>query len=371
MKILRKMFFREFLGIFIASLATISVIFLLVDFFDRVQRFVGEGGAPVKLLGTYLLYKLPQILYDIAPLNIPLATLITLGMFNRRSELVAIRAAGIPIRAVLRPIFLFAVLVAVILAAANENVLPQSNMRQERIHEEIKRYKKSRKEAIRGKRVKKGPVKYVSGWYRGAKGIYFLKGYRIDERRIRNFIILEMGADFRVLRRIEAEKAYWQNNKWVGHNVFVRDFLENGEVRVARFEKTDIDIPETEAELEIMEKESKEMGFFELALYIARLESTGSDMRPFRVDMWAKLTYPISGIILLALVVPLGLKSGRGAGVASGIVYSLVICLAYYEFNAWVLSLGRGGALQYPLAAALTAPILFGVAALPMYFRSN
>lgn len=371
MKILGKMVFREFMGIFLASLLTLVVMFLLVDFFDRVQRMVGEGGAPVAMLGRYLLFKLPQILYDISPLTLPLAALVMLGVFNRRNELMAMRAAGIPIREVLRPVFLFSIFMAVILFAIGDRILPETNFQQRLVENEIKQIRKSREKTMQGKRRKNAPLSTVSGWYRGAKGLYFMSGYRVASQRIRGFILIEMGENFSVLRRIDAGKVYWKDNTWVGYDVVLREFLKDGNIDTAYHKQLNINIPESPEELALMDKETKEMGFFELVSYIKRLESGGSDMRPFRVDLWARLSYPLSGLILLALAVPLGLKSGRGAGVAGGIVWSLVICFSYYEFNAWMLSLGRGGAILTPIIAAWTAPILFGIVALPMYRRSN
>jgi len=370
MKILRRMVFREFLGIFLAALLALVLIFLIVDFFDRVQRFVGEGGAPVRLLAVYLIYKLPQVLYDIIPLNLPLAALMTLGVLNRRMELVAIRAGGIPVRAALRPVFLFAILLAVGLFVMGETVLPRSNTREKLTHREIKRHKKMRKRAVKGKESEKF-MRTISGWYRGAKGLYFLRNYMLEKKTAGNFVILETGKDFRVPRRIEAKKAHWDGKNWIGQDVVTRNFSREGKVVVNYHEIMILDIPETDAQIETLEKDPDETGFFDLALYIMSLEESGSDMRPFRVDLWAKVSYPLSGLILLALAIPLGLKSGRISGVAGGIVLSLVICLTYYEFYAWALSLGRGGAIQNPLIAAWAAPVLFGIVAIPMYFRSN
>ncbi len=370
MKILRRMVFREFFGIFFAALAALTGIFVLVDFFDRVQRYVGEGGAPVSLLLVYLAYKLPQVVYDITPLNLPLAALITLGLLNRRREIMAMRAAGIPVRAAMRPVFFFALLVGAALFCMGEFVLPGSNTRQEITRVRIKQFKKNRDAAVKGKKLET-PGRTVSGWYRGAGGIYFLQEYRIEKKEIINFVVLEVGEDFKVTRRLEAQNARWDGDEWVGEGVVVRNFSPEGEVTVSHHKIITVNIPETAEDLERMKKDPKETGFFDLALYISALEGGGSDMRSFKVDLWAKVSYPLSGLILLVLAVPLGLKSGQGAGVAGGIVWSLLICLSYYEFFAWTLSLGRGGVIQNPLIAAWIAPVLFGIAALPIYFRSN
>jgi len=369
-KILRKMVFREFFGLFFASLAALVMMFILVDFFDRVQKFLGEGGAPVSLLIKYLLYKTPQVLYDIMPFNLPLAALITLGVLNGRRELMAMRAAGIPIRAALRPVFLFAMFIAIVLFAMGESVLPDFNVKQKLTEIKLKQFTKKSDAAVKGKK-NFAKIGTVSGWYRGSRGLYRLKNYSVQDKVIGNLTILEMGKDFKVARRIDAESAQWDRDKWVGANVVTTDFLPNGEIVKSAQQTMQISIPEKPGDFEIMEKDPKEMGFVDLAEYIDRLEEGGSNMRPFRVDLWAKLSYPLSGLILLTFAVPMGLRGGRGTGVAAGIVLSMVICLSYYEFYAWLLSLGRGGVIALPAVAAWTAPVIFGIAAIPIYLRSN
>ncbi len=371
MRILRRLVLREFLGIFAACIVGVTAIFLMVDFLDRVQRYVGEGGAPIELMLLYLVYKLPRILYDIMPLTLPLAALITLGIMNRRRELIAVRAAGFPVRAIFRPVFLFSLLIAALLFIMGEQLLPASNTQQEVVRDKIKRYKLLQKAAIKGEEPTESFLNVTAGWYRGANGIYRVKKYVINEQRMEGLILYETGEGFRVNRRMEAEDVRWKGDKWVASRLLVRSFPEGSEMTTRHGENEVIAIPETPENFEIMDKEPDKMGVFDLLAYIGKLEATGSDMAPFRVDLWAKTSYPLSGFILLVLVIPLGLRSGRGVGVAGGIVLALVICLTYYELHAWTLSLGRGGAIDTPWIAAWAAPVIFGLAAIPVYFRSN
>lgn len=372
MKILRRLVLREFLVVFIACIAGVTAIFLMVDFLDRVQRYVVESGAPIELMLLYLVYKLPQILYDITPLTLPLAALITLGVMNRRRELMATRAAGFPVRAIFRPVFLFSLLTAAALFLLGEQLVPAGNTQREAVLDRIKRYKHLREAAVRGEKTSDAFLNVTAGWYRGANGIYRVKRYVINKQRIGELVIYELGKDFRVNRRVDTGDVKWTNNRWVASEALIYSFADGTDEVVAhRAENEVINIPETPTSFEIMDKEPDNMGIFDLWVYIRKLEATGSDMAPYRVDLWAKTSYPLSGFILLVLVVPLGLRSGRGVGVAGGIVLALVICLTYYELHAWTLSLGRGGAISTPWIAAWAVPIMFGLAAIPVYFRSN
>jgi len=371
MRILRNLVLREFLGIYLACIAGVTVIFLMVDFLDRVQRYVGEGGAPFELMLLYMVCKLPWIIYEITPLVLPLAALITLGIMNRRRELMAVRAAGFPVRAVFRPVFLFSLLVAAGLLLLGEQILPASNTEQEMVLDRIKRHERLRKAALRGEKPSEHLLNVTAGWYRGSKGVYRVERYLIDKSEIEKLVIFETGKGFRVNRCVEAENVKWLDNRWVAARVLVRSFTGGGEVTTRLGKNEKIDIPETPEDFETMDKDAGKMGIFDLLAYIEKLEAAGSDMTSFKVDLWAKVSYPLSGFILLVLVVPLGLRSGREVGVAGGIVLALVICLTYYELNAWTLSLGRGGAVSTPWISAWVTPAVFGLAAIPAYLRSN
>ncbi len=53
-----------------------------------------------------------------------------------------------------------------------------------------------------------------------------------------------------------------------------------------------------------------------------------------------------------------------------GLLISLVICVTFYEFNAWMVSIGHGGVVR-PAVAAWSADVIFGLAGIFAYYRSD
>ena len=73
----------------------------------HVPRSVGQGvqghGATLDMLANYFCYTTPQYVYYILPLSVLLATLVTIGLLTKNSELVVMKACGISLYRVALP----------------------------------------------------------------------------------------------------------------------------------------------------------------------------------------------------------------------------------------------------------------------------
>jgi lipopolysaccharide export LptBFGC system permease protein LptF len=71
------------------------------------------------------------MLYQITPLAVLIAVLVTFGVLNRNSELIAMKATGISLYRLVIPIVSISAILAVSLFLFDEFYLPQANRRQE------------------------------------------------------------------------------------------------------------------------------------------------------------------------------------------------------------------------------------------------
>ena len=78
------------------------------------------------------------MLYQIAPLAVLIAVLVTFGVLNRNSEIIAMKATGISIYRLVVPVVGIAAVLAVSLFLFDEYYLPQANRRQEALRNIIK-----------------------------------------------------------------------------------------------------------------------------------------------------------------------------------------------------------------------------------------
>src|SRR5262249_37718485 len=103
---------REFLSAFGLTLGAFIGIYLVADFFDRLDGFL-KHGAPAGAIVRLFLFKLPLIVTQVTPVAVLAAGLVGLGLLARQNEFVALRACGVSIWQTATPLLTVAALISV------------------------------------------------------------------------------------------------------------------------------------------------------------------------------------------------------------------------------------------------------------------
>ena len=91
----------SFLRIFFASLAVITTLFLIVDFFDKVGTFV-QTDASLWTVARFFFYKIPLSLSRMTGFATLFSTLFCLSVAARTQEITAMRASGLSVQRLVR-----------------------------------------------------------------------------------------------------------------------------------------------------------------------------------------------------------------------------------------------------------------------------
>ena len=83
-----------FIRIFFISLAVVTVLYVTVDFFDRIGTLL-DSGASISSILRYFFYKSPLLISRAIGFATLFSTLFCLGTLARTHEITAIRAGGI------------------------------------------------------------------------------------------------------------------------------------------------------------------------------------------------------------------------------------------------------------------------------------
>ncbi|MGL4411133.1 MAG: LptF/LptG family permease [Bacteroidales bacterium] len=105
-KRLYRFILETFLPIFLMTFL-ISIFILLMQFLWRyVDELVGKG-LSMSVLGEFFFYSALSLIPMALPLSILLASLMTFGNLGERLELLAMKAAGVPLIRIMRPLIVF------------------------------------------------------------------------------------------------------------------------------------------------------------------------------------------------------------------------------------------------------------------------
>ena len=127
-KILDRYVLREFLVYLTLGLVGFIVIFIVVDIFEKIDVFLDHRAA-FTLVARFYLYRAPEVVVQVMPVALLLATFLALGQLNKFGELTAMRSSGLSVDRILLPVYGIAVCAALGSLLLGEFVVPPASAR--------------------------------------------------------------------------------------------------------------------------------------------------------------------------------------------------------------------------------------------------
>ena len=346
---------REFFWMFALVLASFVMLMLVFTFFELVGDIVRNHIA-LGTVGDYLFNLAPSMVYTITPLAVLIAALVTFGVLNRNSEIVAMKATGISLYRLVIPIVSISAILAVCLFLFDDYYLPSANRRQEALRSTIKG---------RPPQTFLHPEeKWMFGQsHAGEPGhIFYYQFFDPDNDAFANLSIFEFNpSTFALSRRIFASRAVWdgRTETWRFINGWVRN-IEGNNSEYSEFKSTSFaEIHEGPGYFKKENWQSQEMNFRQLDNYIRDLRQSGFDTMRLRVALWHKLSYPLIAIVMAVMAIPFALSMGR-RGSLTGIAVAIGVALTYWVVDGLFGALGNVNYLPAALAA-WSPDVLFGL----------
>ncbi len=344
MYIIHKYLIKEILKYFAVVLAVVIAIYLAVDFFEKIDNFM-EQQVPMGHVVQFFILKTPFIIAQITPLGILMAVIVALGLMNRNNELIALKSSGIGFAFLLKPILVMGVVFSIGLFFLSDLLVPVTTGRADHIWLlEVK---------------KKAPVvnKKKDIWIKGKGEIIHVKYYNPALQKVFGITVNYFDPDFRLVKRIDAEKGTIEDGRWVLSGAMVQAAGPAGDT-VSFHEKMAVSLEVGMASLQRMVRKSEEMRFFELLHYIRDIEADGYDAVAYRVDLYAKIAFPFVCILMCLAGAGIATQKTGGKGIATGIAWGITSAFLYWIFYSFCVSLGYGGILP-PLVSVCLANIVF------------
>ena len=342
---------RDFCVNLAMILATFLMLLLVFTLFELLGDILRNQISPL-VVGEYLLTVSPYFLYNITPLSILLAVLITLGVMQRANEITAIKATGTSIYRITVPVIVAAMILAAGLFFSDQFYLPYANKRQDALRNLIKG---------------KPPQTYLNPdrkWIFGQhSSIYYYQLFDSERDQFGRLSVFHFDpATFQLTQRIYAERAHWEDSlgRWVCTQGWERDLrgpaIENYRLfDVATFPA--LSEPPTYFKKEV--KQSSEMNYQELRRYIRDLQQSGFEVVRLRVQLAKKLAFPIIALVMAVLAIPFALSTGR-RGAITGVATAVGIAVAYWTISGLFEAMGNISQLP-PLLAAWSPDVVFAL----------
>ncbi len=333
-------------------------IFVVVDIIEKADVFL-DHRAPFGLIARFYLYRAPEVVSQVLPVALLLATFMALGQLNKFGELTAMRIAGLSLLRILAPVLALAAFAVFADLGISEVIRPPANRERDRIYnEQIQRIENQDAMA-------RADVTYLG---QGGR-IYYIRLYDARARVMQDVSLQEFQSG-RLVRRIDAKEAAWDGHRWVFRDGMMRTFADSSE-HAESFGRLGVDgIPERPDDFAKKTPEPDDMSFTELRSYVQRLRASGARVENFLVDLHLKLAFPLINFIVVLIGASIATRLRASSGAALGFGLSVCIAFLYYLFMRMGQALGHNGALP-PYLAAWLGDLVFGVVGVTMFARAQ
>ena len=337
---------RQIYKFFGIILMLVVGIYLIVDFFERIDDFM-KADVSITVGLTYLLFKVPYIIVEVMPVVVMLAIIIAVGLMSKNNEILAMKSAGISVYALFRTVFLTGFAFAMMLFFFAEAIVPLTMGEANQIMMtdiEKKKFVTSTDKDI---------------WIKSNRSIIHINYYHPGNQTIFGLVYNFFDRDFNLVRRLDVEKATYSEGQWRLEKVIEQVLVPETKAFRSAFHDSLLEplelLPD---DLKKIARNSEEMGMRDIFQYIRQVESEGYSTHSLWVDFHIKLAYPFACLIMCLIGFGVAINPRLKEGLPYGVLIGLGVIFLYWISYSFSVSLGYGEMLP-AIISVWAADIVF------------
>lgn len=346
MKAVDRFLLRGFFAKTGLMLFLLAGIYLLSEALQK-SRNLGEAGFDLVLLAQYLALRIPDILTEMAPFGVLLGTLVLLGELARHSELTALRAGGLSLARIARPLLLGGLIAAVATFVLEDRVAGRLEFLGERLlQQEMDGARSGRWLGEGGVWFRDGPfVVAATRVARSGRELSGVRLYRVGDRGLLEEVLV-------------GDRLVYRGGAW---------HLDGGtRLGMADLEMIPLAAREVplQARPEVMAdlgRSPERMGVVGLWRYVEQVRNQGQSADFLAFTLWQKITLPLACAVMVLVATPFVSLTPRSGGRVGRLLAGIALGLAFHASNVLVEQVTVAGIMP-PLTAAWLP--LMGFAAL-------
>jgi len=327
------------------TLVTLAVLLPLLGFFILADEMdeIGRNNYQFVDAMVFVTLSLPRYAYQVFPIATLIGALVGLGTLASRSELVAMRAAGVSIGRIVYAALKAGALLAAVSVAIGEGVAPGAEQKAVQW----------RTLAQSGKATLRTDYGF---WARDGNAYINIRDI-LPGANLRDISIFQLDGQQQLTLATHAERARFVEDHWVLEGIAHSRISPDG-VEVERVKRARWDSLLDPALLDVVIVDPHALPIWGLLRYVRYMLANGQDPGAYEVAMWGKIVHPFLVMAMIFLSIPTLLGSTRSAGLGTRVLAGTVIGIGFYLVSRTFSYL----ALLYGLSAwlaALLPPLLF------------
>ena len=352
MKLLDKYILKQVIAMFLMGVLVFTSIIFASDTFITLIKQISKYGIPFNLAFIIIILHLPSVFIMAIPMGVLLSTVMTLNGLSLKSEITVMRACGIGLNRIAKPIFLFAIVMSILSFAVNETVVPFAT----RLSTDVALYAFSQKHIPEGKQnftfkeIKEGGT---------LKRLFYVGDCK--DGKLYNITVLD-ASDDDTIQILQAREGATSPDGWKFQKGAIYTISDNGKnLSTTMFNDSKI-LFGMNLTKEMEKNQASQHNFVQLMKFISK------ENRPdLKIDLYDKIALPLTTIVLVLIGVPLAITPPR-VRYNRGFLFSIFIIFTYYLIRALSISFGETGNL-IPIFAAFMPNIILTIIGIWLYYK--
>ncbi len=352
MKLLDKYILKQVITMFIMGVLVFTSIIFASDTFITLIKQISKYGIPFKIAFLIIILHLPSVFVMTIPMGVLLSTVMTLNGLSLSSEITVMRACGIGLNRIAKPIFGFAIVMSLASFFINETVVPVMTKQST----DLALY------AFGQKNIPEGKENFTfKEIHKGGKLKRLFYVGDCTDKTLHNITVLDASKEG-TIQILQAREGKTSPLGWNFQHGAIYTITDSGKtLDTTLFNDSNIMFG-MDLSKEMEKNQASERNFIQLAKFIKK------ENRPeLRIDLYDKIALPLTTIVLVLIGVPLAITPPR-VRYNRGFLFSILIIFAYYLIRALSISFGEAGAL-IPILAAFTPNIILTLIGIGLYYR--
>ena len=340
--------------IYSSLLLVFSSLIMLFAFFDLLGELndMGKGHYTLSYVLMYVILTIPTRIYELFPVAVLIGTIFALVQMAANSELTIYRSSGASLKQMVRAILKIGLPLMILSLMVGEFIAPPSM----RFAQEIR---------LKALNAQVSFKEFRSGvWVKDERSFVNVKNVLPDSTLL-NISIYEFDENFSLLGITAAQRGnFVKEGRWQLEGVMQTRFDPKGAqiVRLARKEWPSSITPDI---LRVLMVVPEQMSAWNLYLYTQHLKENKQEATRYEIEMWNKIVYPFSVMVMMLLALPFASHQKRSGGISGKIFTGIVLGLSFYFIGRLFAHLGSLNYWQ-PIVSASVMTVVFLMLALGM-----
>ena len=326
---------KKFIGTYIFAILLIIAIVVMIDFNEKLDKFIRNGASTSAIIFDYYLNFIPYFVNLFSPLFVFIAVIFFTSRLADNSEIIAMLASGMSFKRLMLPYMISATLIAVMTFILNSYVIPPANVTRIEFQNKYVRDKSVTYSNNIQLEVEPGVIAYFDNFNTNTK--------------TGNRFALERFEGKELKSKLTAKQIVWDTAyHWTIKDYLIRDFVGMKE-EITTGTQIDTTLSIIPADFMISVLDCEQMTTPQLKTYIDRQKKRGiGNIQLFEIEYHRRFAMTMAAFILTVIGASvsarkvkggMGMKIGTGMGLSFAYILFMQVSSSFAtsgSMSAWV-----------------------------------